>query len=116
MRTTSIVVEWIKSCCYQIKDKNRAQTPAAMDSCFGLVRPHQHGTAGGCALGSHMIDINVMENGRVKLKPQACALRRALSNRLSAHACGIKISHLTLFYNILVIMADIQDTKINYTR
>ena len=27
------------------KDKNRAQKPAAMGSCFDLVRPHQHSTA-----------------------------------------------------------------------
>ena len=30
--------------------KNRAQKPAAMDSCFGLVRPHQHGTASSAEL------------------------------------------------------------------
>ena len=69
------VVEGMKPCCYQKKkDKNRAQKPAGMDSCFGLVRPHLHGTASRCALGSNMIDINVIENRRVMLKPQACAL------------------------------------------
>ena len=48
-------MEGIKPCCYQKKIKNRAQKPAAMDSCFGLVRRHQHGTASKLARG-----INVM--------------------------------------------------------
>ena len=30
----------------QAHQGHRAQKPAAMDSCFGVVRPHQHGTAG----------------------------------------------------------------------
>ena len=59
MCTMAAVVEGIKPCYYKKKDKDRAQKPAAMNSCFGLVRPHQYGT------GSHTININVMGNGRV---------------------------------------------------
>ena len=35
MRTKATVVEGVKPCCYQKKNKNQAQKPAAMDSCFG---------------------------------------------------------------------------------
>ena len=50
MRTKATKVQGIKPCCYKKKNnnynnKNRAQNPAAMDSFFGQVRPHQHGTA-----------------------------------------------------------------------
>ena len=46
MRTKATVVEGIKPCCYHIKKiKIELQKPAAMDSCLGLVMPHQHGTA-----------------------------------------------------------------------
>ena len=45
MCSEATVVEGMKSCCYQNNDKNDAQKPAAMDSCFGLVR---HGTASKC--------------------------------------------------------------------
>ena len=41
-----------------------------MDGCFGPVGPHQHGTASRCALGSHMINIKVV-NGKVV----ACGLK-----------------------------------------
>ena len=41
---TCTIIEQIKPCCFR-ENENRAQTPAAMDSCFSLVRPHQQGTA-----------------------------------------------------------------------
>ena len=41
MRTKATVGEGIKPCCHQKNLENRAQKPAAMDSCFGLVRLRQ---------------------------------------------------------------------------
>ena len=43
--TKATVVEGTKPCCDPKQDKSRAHKAAAMDSCFGLVRPHQHSTA-----------------------------------------------------------------------
>ena len=36
-----------------------------MDTCFGIVRPHQHGTASKYVLGFHMMNINAMKNSLV---------------------------------------------------
>ena len=44
MRTKETVVEGIKP-CYQKKINIELKKLAGMDTCFGLVRPHQHGTA-----------------------------------------------------------------------
>ena len=44
IRNKAAVVEGIKPCCYQKKDENRAESPAALNSCFGLIRP-RHGVA-----------------------------------------------------------------------
>ena len=57
IHTKATVVDEIRPCCYQ----KRAQMPAAMDSCFELVGLHQHGRASKGALGSHMMNINVMK-------------------------------------------------------
>ena len=48
MRTKATAAEGIKPCCYQKKDEGRAQKAAAMESMAQL------------ALGSHMININVI--------------------------------------------------------
>ena len=64
-RATKRIKKRDKTLLLPKKYYNGAPKPAAMDSCFGLVRPHQHGTASACARGSHMIDIKVMENGRI---------------------------------------------------
>ena len=46
MRTETTVVAGGETLLLRKKDKNKAEQPAATDSCFGLVGPHQLDTAG----------------------------------------------------------------------
>ena len=114
MHIEATVAEGIKPFCYPKQMmENWAQKPAAMDSCFGLIRPHQHGTASRWALGSHIMNVKVMKNCGVV----GCGLKWQRQNvvrwwllssifhhffgtnrilsfyhcRLSAHLCGFII-------------------------